>query len=88
MLERPVTGGAPKKPRERADVVATLPVAAITAALWAAGVGLVVIGVLTSVAWAVSSRGADGISTPLRASGTSKPWIGSRVTSVALTSRS
>lgn len=70
MLERPVTGGAPKKPRERADVVATLPVAAITAALWAAGVGLVVIGVLTSVAWAVSSRGADGISTPLRASGT------------------
>jgi hypothetical protein len=37
--------------------------------LWAAGVGLVAIGVLVTVVWAVSARGADGLLTPLSASG-------------------
>ena len=73
MLERPVEAEAPQQRRSlrtRADVVATRPVAAVTAALWAAGVGLLVLGVMLSLAWAVSSRGEDGLTTPLRAAGT------------------
>lgn len=70
MLERPAEARTPRRPRrDRADVVATLPVAALTAAVWAAGVGLVLVGVVVSLAWAVSSSGEDGISTPMRASG-------------------
>lgn len=70
MLERPVQPGAPGRPRRsRADVVATRPVAAVTAALWAAGVGLLLLGVVVSLAWAFSSRGDEGLITPLRASG-------------------
>jgi hypothetical protein len=49
--------------------VGTLPVAAVTAALWAAAVGLVTIGVLVTVVWAASARGADGLLTPVAASG-------------------
>ena len=41
----------------------------MTAALWAAAVGLVTIGVLVTVVWAVSARGADGLLTPVAASG-------------------
>jgi hypothetical protein len=41
----------------------------VTAALWAAGLGLVVIGVLVTVVWAVSARGDDGLLTPVAASG-------------------
>jgi hypothetical protein len=71
MLERPVQADAPARPRRtRADVVATRPVAAVTAAVWAAGVGLLLLGVVVSLAWAVSSRGDEGLTTPLRASGT------------------
>ncbi|MGD9955385.1 MAG: DUF6350 family protein [Candidatus Nanopelagicales bacterium] len=75
MLERPAESEAAapraRRPlRTRADVVATRPVAAVIAALWAAGVGLLVIGVVLSLAWAVSSRGDDGLTTPLRATGT------------------
>lgn len=72
MLERPATeqaSAARRSLRTRADVVATRPVAAVTAALWAAGVGLLVLGVVVALAWAVSSRGEDGITTPLRAAG-------------------
>lgn len=71
ILERPVQTETPARPRRtRADVVATRPVAAVTAALWAAGVGLLLLGVVVSLAWAVSSRGDEGLTTPLRASGT------------------
>jgi hypothetical protein len=49
--------------------VGTRPVAAVTAALWAAGLGLVVTGVLVTVVWAVSARGDDGLLTPVAASG-------------------
>lgn len=41
----------------------------MTAALWAAGLGLVVTGVLVTVVWAVSARGDDGLLTPVAASG-------------------
>ncbi|MDA8435090.1 MAG: DUF6350 family protein [Actinomycetales bacterium] len=70
-LERPAAGPRDgRRPRRtRADVVGTRPVAAVTAALWAAGLGLVVIGVLVTVVWAVSARGDDGILTPVAASG-------------------
>ena len=58
MLERPASpprvARAPR--RTRRDVVGTLPVAAVTAALWAAAVGLVAIGVLVTIVWAVSAR--------------------------------
>jgi hypothetical protein len=71
MLERPSTPPrvtrAPRRTRQ--DVVGTLPVAAVTAALWAAVIGLLVIGVLVTIVWAVSARGADGIVTPVAASG-------------------
>ena len=71
MLERPSSPPrverAPR--RTRRDVAGRLPVAAVTAALWAAAVGLVAIGVLVTVVWAVSARGADGLLTPLSASG-------------------
>jgi hypothetical protein len=53
----------------RPGVVGSLPVAAVTAALWAAAVGLVVIGVVVTVLWAVAARGGDGIVTPIAASG-------------------
>jgi hypothetical protein len=71
MLERPsAPPRATRAPRRtRRDVVGTLPVAAVTAALWAAAVGLVTIGVLVTVVWAVSARGDDGLLTPLAASG-------------------
>lgn len=71
MLERPVQADSSVGPRRsRADVIATRPVAAVTAALWAAGVGLLLVGVVVSLAWAVSSRGEEGLTTPLRAAGT------------------
>ncbi|HEY5137406.1 MAG TPA: DUF6350 family protein [Candidatus Nanopelagicales bacterium] len=74
MLERPPTpprvGLAPRPPRRgRQDVVGTLPVAAVTAALWAAAVALVSLGVLVTVVWAVSARGGDGLVTPMAATG-------------------
>lgn len=50
-------------------IVGTRPVAAVTAAIWAAALGLVVIGVLVTVVWAVSARGDDGLLTPIAASG-------------------
>lgn len=68
MLERPAQ--TPGQRRGRADVVATLPVAGVTAALWAAGVGLLAVGVVVALGWALSSRGDDVITTPLRAAGT------------------
>jgi hypothetical protein len=71
MLERPASpprvARAPR--RTRRNVAGRLPVAAVTAALWAASVGLVTIGVLVTVVWAVSARGADGLLTPFSASG-------------------
>ncbi len=74
MLERPSArppGG--KRPtsgqKTSPDILATLPVAAVTAAVWAAVVGLVTIGVLVTITWAVSARGDDGLATPLQATG-------------------
>jgi hypothetical protein len=71
MLERPSTPPrvtrAPR--RTRRDVIGTLPVAAVTAALWAAVIGLLVVGVLVTIVWAVSARSGDGIVTPVAASG-------------------
>jgi hypothetical protein len=71
MLERPVVrpDGAPRTRRSREDVVGTLPVAAVTAALWAAAVGLVAVGALVTVSWALTGRGEDGLGTPLSAAG-------------------
>lgn len=70
MLERPAARPqAPRPRRSREDVVGTLPVAAVTSAVWAAGVGLVVVGVLVTAAWAVTGRGDDGLGTPLSAAG-------------------
>ncbi len=70
-LERPAA--APRSGvrvrRSRGDVVGTLPVAAVTAALWAAGVGLFVTAGCVTLAWALGGRGDDGLGTPLSASG-------------------
>jgi Family of unknown function (DUF6350) len=41
----------------------------VTAALWAAGVGLLVVGALVTLSWALTGRGDSGLSTALRASG-------------------
>lgn len=71
-LERSSAGSASRGRRvgtARLDLVATLPVAALTAALWAVAVGTVVIGGLVTVAWAVGTRGDDSVSTALQASG-------------------
>jgi hypothetical protein len=71
MLERsstpPRVTRAPRRTRD--DVVGTLPVAAVTAALWAAVIGLLVVGVLVTIVWAVSARSGAGIVTPVAASG-------------------
>jgi hypothetical protein len=71
MLERPSTPPrVERRPRRtRQEVVGTLPVAAVTAALWAAAIGLVTIGVLVTIVWAVSARGDDGVVTPVAAAG-------------------
>jgi hypothetical protein len=79
MLERPVrerrrrpSGSDPQIEVRRTvgrDIVGTRPVAAITAALWAAAVGLLVVGALVVLGWAVSGRGEDGIGTALGATG-------------------
>ena len=71
MAERTASRSRPDAPTRRRtpDMVGTLPVAAVTAALWAAGVGLIVIGVLVTVSWAISGRGDDGLSTPISATG-------------------
>jgi hypothetical protein len=83
MLERPAshpgTEQSTRSDRDRPRVVrgrrgasglaGTLPVAAVTAALWAAAVGLVVVGGLVTLVWALSARGDDGISTPVSATG-------------------
>jgi len=74
MLERPstpprVVPGARPPRRTRPDVVGTRPVAAVTAALWAAAVGLVTLGVVVTIVWAVSARGGDGLITPITATG-------------------
>ena len=35
--------------------------AAVTAALWAAAVGLVTLGVVVTIVWAVSARGGEAV---------------------------
>lgn len=68
-LERPIAR-PPKRPRRGgADLLATLPVAAVAAAVWAAGVGLLLVAALVTLSWAVTGRGDDGIATPLQAAG-------------------
>jgi hypothetical protein len=72
MLERPGTEAPPTSTRQRpsrADLAATIPVAGVTAALWAAAVGMAIVGALVIVAWAASSRGGDSLSSPISASG-------------------
>jgi hypothetical protein len=72
MLERPASPGPraePPRGRRSGTLVGTLPVAAVTAAVWAAGVGLLVVGAVVTLVWAVSARGDDGISTPAQAAG-------------------
>jgi hypothetical protein len=70
-LERPAAHPRPgiRVRRTRGDVVGTLPVAAVTAALWAAGVGLLITAGCVTLAWALGGRGDDGLMTPLSASG-------------------
>lgn len=70
-LERPAApAGRRRAPRRSgSDLLATLPVAAVTAAAWAAGVGLLLVGALVTLAWAVTGRGSDGLATPLEAAG-------------------
>lgn len=70
MLERPAARPQPPRPRRsREEVVGTLPVAAVTCAVWAAGVGLVAVGALVTLAWALTGRGDDGLGTPVSAAG-------------------
>jgi hypothetical protein len=72
MLERPASPGpraGPARGRRSGTLIGTLPVAAVTAALWAAGVGLLVVGAVVTLVWAVSARGDDGITTPVQAAG-------------------
>lgn len=70
MLERPAARPQPPRQRRaREEVVGTLPVAAVTCAVWAAGVGLVAVGALVTLAWAVTGRGDDGLGTPVSAAG-------------------
>lgn len=70
MLERPPARPKDPRPRRsREDVVGTLPVAAVASALWAAGVGLVAVGVVVTAVWALTGRGDDGLGTPLSAAG-------------------
>lgn len=71
-LERPAARPEPRRPRPRrsgSDLLATLPVAAVTAAAWAAGVGLLLVAALVTVSWAVTGRGDDGIASPVQAAG-------------------
>ena len=97
MLERPPAGGPPRTRRRRSpaasepgvsvgrsvgrDIVGTRPVAAVTAALWAAVLGLMVIGVLVVLGWAVTGRGDDGIGTAFAAAGVG--WLVAHHASVA-----
>lgn len=72
MLERPASPAPRVEPgvrRRNGTLLSTLPVAAVTAAVWAAGVGLLVVGAVVTLVWAVSARGDDGLTTPLQASG-------------------
>ncbi len=70
MLERPAARPLPpRQRRSREEVVGTLPVAAVTCAVWAAGVGLVAVGALVTLAWALTGRGDDGLGTPVSAAG-------------------
>lgn len=70
MLERPAARPQPpRQRRSREEVVGTLPVAAVTCAVWAAGVGLVAVGALVTLAWALTGRGDDGLGTPVSAAG-------------------
>ena len=70
ILERPAARPQPPRPRRsREEVVGTLPVAAVTCAVWAAGVGLVAVGALVTLAWALTGRGDDGLGTPVSAAG-------------------
>lgn len=68
MLERPAARPSPPR-RSREDVVGTLPVAAVTAAVWALAVGLVAVGAVVTLAWALTGRGDDGLGTPVSAAG-------------------
>ena len=81
MLERPPARPQGSARRSREDVVGTLPVAALTAALWAAGVGLVAVGALVTASWALTGRGDDGITTALSAAGV--VWLAGHHAAVA-----
>ena len=70
MLERPASGSPTgRAPGGRPDLLGTRPIAAVIAAAWAAVVGLVGISVLVTIAWAITGRGDDGITTPFQAGG-------------------
>jgi hypothetical protein len=69
MLERPPVRPQPRARRSGSDLLATLPVAAVAAAVWAAGVGLLLVAALVTLSWAVTGRGDDGIAAPVEASG-------------------
>lgn len=49
--------------------MATIPVAAVSAAAWAALCGIAGIGIVVTIAWVLSSRAGDGLGVPVQSAG-------------------
>jgi Family of unknown function (DUF6350) len=72
-IDRPPAKGEPsqaeRKPRQNEPIMAAIPVAAVSAAAWAAICGLAGIGIFVTIGWVLSPRAGDGLSVPIESAG-------------------
>jgi len=72
-IERPPAKGAPRRDssaaRQNQPIMAAIPVAAVSAAAWAAICGLAGIGIFVTIGWVLSPRAEDGLGVPIESAG-------------------
>ncbi len=72
-IERPPAAGAAGRAdsgqRQNQPIMAAIPVAAVSAAAWAAMCGLAGIGIFVTIGWVLSPRAGDGLGVPVESAG-------------------
>ena len=72
-MERPpaaaAADGANRGQRQNQPIMAAIPVAAVSAAAWAAICGLAGIGIFVTIGWVLSPRAGDGLGVPVESAG-------------------
>jgi len=82
-IDRPATDASRPSPRvEQRPIMAAIPVAAVSAAAWAAVCGLAAFIIVVTIGWVLSPRASDGIGVPLESGGLM--WLLSHHTGVSV----